>query len=367
MDWQFLLLVCWLKGKLMSTDCGDSASGFVKAIRESGLSIYDLVDGSNPDLLIPTEDLERLLDGGLVGRSLAGIPLRTRSKLVKTWVCETLGYPTPSSFRRTQPRFLGQSFDVYVQKSRNLQLWNEEISAARRYVLISVGDDGLIARVRVVIGAALAVLDTTGTLTGKYQARLVLGDQAAELVTLDDTDLLQPLVGQRHQSLCLDDPASPPVLGELLGISEIFDCLSSLVNEEFPDPGQDQERLRGAALHRLICQSLGYLQYRDAGTFPDVRHQLLEVKLQTSPTIDLGLVSPDSTEPLDLPFLNSQRVRYCDVRYAVFYATTDASVVTLTHFFLTTGAGFFSRFPQFQGNVLNRKLQIPLPSGFFTR
>ena len=126
----------------MSTDCGDSASGFVKAIRESGLSIYDLVDGSNPDLLIPTEDLERLLDGGLVGRSLAGIPLRTRSKLVKTWVCETLGYPTPSSFRRTQPRFLGQSFDVYVQKSRNLQLWNEEISAARRYVLISVGDDG---------------------------------------------------------------------------------------------------------------------------------------------------------------------------------------------------------------------------------
>jgi hypothetical protein len=38
---------------------------------------------------------------------------------------------------------------------------------------------------------------------------------------------------------------------------------------------------------------------------------------------------------------------------------------TLTHFFLTTGVAFFTRFPQFQGKVLNAKLQIPLPADFF--
>jgi hypothetical protein len=39
--------------------------------------------------------------------------------------------------------------------------------------------------------------------------------------------------------------------------------------------------------------------------------------------------------------------------------------VMLTHLFLTTGELFFSRFPQFQGKVLNKKLQIPLPEDFF--
>ena len=93
--------------------------------------------------------------------------------------------------------------------------------------------------------------------------------------------------------------------------------------------------------------------------------QLLEVKLQTSPTIDLGLVCPDSTEALDVPKIQGQQVRHCDVRYALFYAKTDGKQVMLTHFFLTTGEQFFSRFPQFLGKILNKKLQIPLPADFF--
>ena len=40
-------------------------------------------------------------------------------------------------------------------------------------------------------------------------------------------------------------------------------------------------------------------------------------------------------------------------------------MVTLTHLFLSTGEKFFTRFPQFQGKVLNKKLQIPLPLNFF--
>lgn len=96
-----------------------------------------------------------------------------------------------------------------------------------------------------------------------------------------------------------------------------------------------------------------------------MRHQLLEVKLQTSPTIDLGLVTPDSQDPLDVPKIGGQQIRHCDVRYAIFYAETDGKYVTLTNLYLTTGEAFFSRFPQFQGKVLNKKLQIPLPRDFF--
>lgn len=127
----------------------------------------------------------------------------------------------------------------------------------------------------------------------------------------------------------------------------------------------DQDRNRGAALHRLICAHLGYGRYEDTGQFPGVRHQLLEVKLQTSPTIDLGLVLPNSEGHLDGRRLGKYRPRHCDTRYVLFYAKTDGVSVTLTHLFVVTGADFFTRFRRFEGKISNGKIQIPLPRDFF--
>jgi hypothetical protein len=341
------------------------ASRYVEAIRKSGLSIYDPVEIGDPDLWIPTPELESLLNKGLAGISLAGLPLRTRSKVVKERVCQSLGYPIPRSFQKTQPRFPGQLFDTYVQKSNNLQVWNEELASTRRYVIIRVNSEDCITKVKVVTGDSLALLDTTGTLTQKYQARLIPGDAVAELIAEKDTKRLLPFV---HGGLDLRSVASPvnhPKEGQLLPIVELFERLRSLIGTRFPDRGYDQERNRGAALHRLVCERLGYTDYRDDGQFPDMRHQLLEVKLQTSPTIDLGLVCPDSTEALDVPNIGGKQIRHCDVRYALFYAKREGDDVLLTHLFLTTGEKFFTRFPQFQGKVLNKKLQIPLPDDFF--
>ena len=115
----------------------------------------------------------------------------------------------------------------------------------------------------------------------------------------------------------------------------------------------------------MVCEALGYHSYADDGQFPDVRHQLLEVKLQTSPTIDLGLVEPSSTEPLDMTDLPEGAVRHCDVRYAIFGAVAKDGLVMLTALILTSGKDFFSRFQRFGGKVLNKKIQIPLPRGFF--
>ena len=342
-----------------------SLDRYVVNIRESGLSIYDPIEVGDPDLWIPTPDLESLLERGLVGDSLRGLPLRTRSKVVKERICQELGYPTPGSFKRTQPRFQGQRFDTYVQKSNNLQIWNEEISASRRYVIVRVDAGDFIVGVKVVTGDALSLLDTTGTLTQKYQARLTIGDSTEELITSEDTELLKSFTMLGIDLSNAPSPSMHPEAGYLLPIADIFARLTHLVNATFTDSGHDQERNRGAELHRFVCQALGYHDYHDDGQYPDVRHQLLEVKLQTSATIDLGLYSPDATDPLDVPHLNGEQVRNCDVRYAIFYATTDGRNVMLTHLFVTTGEHFFSRFPQFQGNVLNKKLQIPLPSGFF--
>lgn len=334
------------------------------AIRQSGFSIHEPIEIGDPSLWIPSDRLEALLNTALTGRSLAGLPLRTRSKVVKESICAALGYPIPASFRRTRPRFPGQSFDVYIQKSNNLQVWNEEVDPARRYVIVRVDASDTIAKVKVIVGDVLARLDTTGTLTGKYQARLVLHDSTTELVTASDTDLLRPLAIAAADTGA-NSPIDSPHEGHLLSLTTIFDRLRQLVGKRFADSGRDQERNRGAALHKLVCEQLGYADYRDSGQFPDVRHQLLEVKLQTSATIDLGVIRPDSTSPLDVARIGGRQIRHCDVRYALFYASTDGNCITLTHFFLTTGEGFFARFPQFQGKVVNRKLQIPLPADFF--
>jgi hypothetical protein len=138
-------------------------------ISKSGKNIYDSLHDS-PDFFLAGGDLEAILRAGLVGVDL-NYPLRTRSKVLKSKICEILGYPVPASFKKSKPRFPGQDFDTYVQKSNNLQIWNEEITPTRRYVIIRLDEGSKVVGVRVVTGEVLAKLDTTGTLTKKYQAK----------------------------------------------------------------------------------------------------------------------------------------------------------------------------------------------------
>lgn len=341
---------------------------YIDAITASGLTIDDPIEIGHPDLWIPSEALESLLNDALRGLSFGkAMALRTRSKVLKLRVCEILGYPVPKKFRRLKPKFTGQNFDIYLQKSRNLQIWNDEPSPTRRYVIVQVSEDNSITVVKVVTGAALAELDTTGTLTQKYQARLTVRDEVIELISAADTLNLQPLLTDDTEFVpSRVSPVSPPAKGSILPIAEVFRRLQSLIGHSFPDRGRDQERNRGADLHREVCRALGFGRFQDDGQFPDIPNQLIEVKLQTARTIDLGLVTPNSIDPLDMTQIDGTQLVHSDVRYVIFYANTDGENVTLTHLYVTTGQDFFSRFPQFGGKVLNKKLQIHLPADFFT-
>ena len=66
-------------------------------IIDSGITIYDTDAIYNPDLFIPNDNLQSLLNEGLIGLNLSGLPLRTRSKFVKTVICKILGFPEPSN------------------------------------------------------------------------------------------------------------------------------------------------------------------------------------------------------------------------------------------------------------------------------
>lgn len=155
------------------------------SIARSGFTIYDPLK-SDGELFLPAAQLEAVLNDGLLGLDL-NYPLRTRSKVLKSKICEILGYPVPHSFKKTKPRFVGQDFDTYIQKSDNLQIWNEEIVPTRRYVIIRLDESSKVVRVRVVTGEVIAKLDTTGTLTKKYQASSREPVARSELVSPSDS------------------------------------------------------------------------------------------------------------------------------------------------------------------------------------
>lgn len=347
-----------------------AASSAIKAkaglVAKSGLSIYQRVDG-HPELFFEVDELEEALTEKLVGLNLCGYPIRTRSKVFKGEVCKALGYPVPASFQKTKPRFPGQDFDTYVQKANNLQVWNEEISPTRRYVIARPDANGVIRSVRVITGEALAKLDKTGTLTKKYQARRKEGHNGSALVADTDSSRFrnefEPDDHVSHAVLGKTSPTDKPKKGSVLSIAGLHRKLLRLVGTSIPDPGHDQERNRGAGLQRVICEALNLSEYADKGQWPDILSQALEVKLQTAPTIDLGLVTPDSDASAQEV---GTTIRHRDIRYAVFYGEKrNNDTVKLTALVTVNGKHFFDEFNKFGGNVVNAKLQIPLPRNFF--
>jgi len=331
-------------------------------VADLGYDIYEPLS-EHPEAVYGRAELEALLRHELTGDVFTG-PIRTRSKLAKEAVCRALGYPVPGSFARVKPRFPGQDLDVYVQQHDNLQVWNEELSPTRRYAVVRVDADGNVIAVRVAEGSELAAFDKTGTLTSKYQAKRQANRTGNTLVSATDTPaFVAELAPVEHLSPALLGemlPVSPPVQGRVLSVKATYERLLSLVGREMEY--STSERLRGERLHRLACEALGLGSYADTGRFPDIVCQALEVKVQTSPTIDLGLVTPDSDGPA---VTLSPRLQHRDARYFVAYAVHDGDVLRVEHVVVSTGADFFSEFQQFGGLVQNRKLQLRLPSTFF--
>ena len=333
---------------------------YTQNIAGSGLSIYDRIDPNDKRFFIPIFKLEQILS--LIGLSLYGLPLRTRSKFVKIKICEALGYPIPRSFIKTQPRFPGQNFDVYTQKSMNVQIWNEEVDDSRRYVFLRADEYDTITSVRVITGETLAQYDRTGKLTTKYQATMNSYGQSY-LFSGDDSPRVSNWIVDSSSSLRNVNPNYYPMKEQLLRIQEIYERLLPMEGRTINYLNSLQERNRGAELHAMICEYLGYSMYKDDGTYPDIANQLLEVKLQTSPTIDLGLHSPEDGAPIvtigNTTFFSE------DIRYVIFDGTVEGNYIRLNNLYLVTGYDFTQYFPLFKGKGQNAKIQLPLPTNFF--
>ena len=327
------------------------------------MDIYDTID-QNHNFWLDEKKLKQKLSDYLVGKSFNGMPLRTRSKEIKKSVCLALGLPIPKSFKKTKPKFPIQNLDIYVQKTRNLQIWNDEIDIKRRYAVIILNSKDIVSSVIIFSGKDLQNFDSTGKLTIKYQARYKPFG-SSKLLTKNDTENLKKYLSKKSlTNNKILSPTDNPTTGNLLSLEMLFDRLKKLEGKRFIDIGQDQERNRGAEIHKFALECLGYEKYSDSGKYPDVINQLLEIKLQTSPTVDLGRINPESNE--NLPYSISKTIfTPRDIRYAIFGAISKNGFIKIKEILLTNGENFFNFFEQFKGKVKNSKIQLILPKNYF--
>jgi len=340
----------------------DDALEIRAAVAELGFDIYEPLT-AYPEAVYTTAELEALLSHVLEGQ-VFDAPIRARAKLAKQATANALGYPAPKTLKKTKPRFPGQDLDVYVQQSHNLQIWNDEISPTRRYAILGLDAKSRVYAVRVIEGIELAPFDRTGTLTSKYQAKRIAGRTGSTLVVPADTEALihelAPVSDVDPVALAMMNPANQPANGQVFTIEALHRKLLGLIGQALPY--SPSERQRGELLHRAACEALGLGSYADTGQFPDILCQALEVKLQSAGTIDLGLVSPSSEEPA---LTLSPRLRHCDTRYLIAYASHQADAFVIDEIVVSTGAAFYGEFQQFGGLVQNKKLQLRLPRDFF--
>jgi len=83
---------------------------------------------------------------------------------------------------------------------------------------------------------------------------------------------------------------------------------------------------RGQALEKKTLELLGYeVKESDLlyGAFPDIRNQLLEVKVQDSPTVDLGKFSPEREEIV----VKDSSLTTFDVRYLIALTNQKTEII----------------------------------------
>lgn len=314
--------------------------------------------------LLSKEELQQKLAAGLIGKSYFGLPLRSRSKIAKQDVCIALGYDIPKSFAKTKPKFPCQQFDLYLQKSNNLQIWNDDIDPSRRYAIVSLDENDTVQAVKVIDGDELKRLDSTGALTTKYQAR-IQKDQTQH-TTNDSLDAvyeeLEKALSEIPNYSSFDDP--DPIT--LLAIDSLYGFIREKIRgKRIHTDNFVQERTIADQAAALISDLLGYSDYHDDGQFPDLKNQLLEIKLQMSPTIDLGQHLPNETIPIGLTY-QGKLIDASVCRYAVIVAhRVSENEIELDDLYIASGEHFFEIFTLFGGKVQNAKLQIPLPIDFW--
>lgn len=188
------------------------------------------------------------------------------------------------------------------------------------------------------------------------QRQAVIESDSHILLGEDTTNLLYKVSNSTIKEK--ENITSEPVIGKLYSIKLLNDLVAEkLIGQTLSD---GDTKTRGQNLEKKVIKLLGYSNDNLktlAGGYPDVPNQLLEVKVQDSPTIDLGKYSPE----LEDQFMTDEHYTAKDVRYLI--ALTNSKTGTIEGVVLMAGEQLGEHF-SYVANI-NYKCQRSIPMTFF--
>ncbi len=284
------------------------------------------------------------------------------------------------------PKLLIELIDTYIVssgKSYNLQVWNRFPSSQSTLIEYADGSKIRIKDIRYVF----VKIDTVNSLiesililspnyiesqfgkfgkpTIKHQLLIsqrirdkVISQSEPILWETDTNKVKKHMTSNKRQTK--GNFNSPPTTGNIFSIEVLNSLISKNLIGFKIKAGATKNR--GQLLEEKCLSLLGYSKETTdllEGGYPDVRNQLLEIKIQDTQTIDLGKYSPEY-EKVIVPDL---QLTTKDVRYLI--ALTDKKDLTVKGIILMPGNALEKHFTFVSDTSF--KCQRTIPMNFFER
>jgi hypothetical protein len=232
------------------------------------------------------------------------------------------------------PKILLEYVDTYIVTSGatyNLQVWNRNPSSSSVQIQYLNGDTLKSDEVRFVlvkINMAEQQIESIVVLTPSYivdrfgvfgkptiKTQLIISNKMRQMV-IDSRDSIlfyaDTLGSKLIKNFSIHDEPTAKSLLPMESIREIV--VEKIIGQKIPP---SSTKNRGQLLESIFVKALGYKLLDNeslAGGYPDIRNQALEIKIQDSPTVDLGKYSPEFEEIVpNCSGFTTKSMRYCIV------------------------------------------------------
>jgi hypothetical protein len=191
------------------------------------------------------------------------------------------------------------------------------------------------------------------------KARMSILDSAEKTLSFPDSKKLSYYI--RHDYFPpKTEMVTEPDIKNLFSIA----LIKNLVSKELIGLKLDaaSTKNRGQTLEKKVLQLLGYeVKEKDLlyGAFPDIKNQLLDVKVQDTQTVDLGRFSPEREEIV----IESANLTTFDVRYLI--ALTNPKTEIIEGLILSPGEKLGELFSYVSDE--SYKCQRSIPINFFEK
>lgn len=279
------------------------------------------------------------------------------------------------------PSFLREYADTYIVTSGdtyNLQVWNRNPNSASTQVELPGGEVLMARDVRFILGKISSdnKIESIIIMTPQYieeqfgkfgkptikQQLIISNEKRKEIVNrgaliVEDHSLQHKLIDIECRKISKDVSIKDPP-DKVLPLSYIGGQLADKLLGKNLDVELSTKQ-RGQQLERLTAHSLGYTNLKESldGGYPDIRNQMLEVKVQDSSTIDLGKFSPQFEERISGDF-TTRTIRY-------LIALTDKKSGSIDGLILCPGEDLGQYFTYVSDK--NFKCQKNIPMSFFEK